>query len=216
MVSEHPVLRSTKTRRRGWTPARQERFERLIERYCYEVHGITPIDVLDVGVGHGETTVGSARLHPHLQHVAVELHLPGVGRLLDALERDALTNVGVVVGDAVEVLDTLGRGCVGEIRVLFPDPWPKARHHIRRLVRPDVIARFIDVLRPGGALHLTTDHAGYAEWMSDVVMASGRFHGGVVTRPAWRVDSRYSLRASAAGRPVIDLRYELSGEVPNA
>lgn len=216
MEPDRPALRSTKTRRRGWTAARQERFDELIGRYAFQIDDATHIDVLDIGVGHGETTLGSVRANPESLHVAVELHVPGVGRLLDALERHEVTSVRVVVGDAIDVLDALGDGSVGNIRVLFPDPWPKARHHGRRLIRPDVVTRFIRVLEPAGSLHLATDHAGYATWMHDVVMTTGRFIGGPVTRPAWRVDSRYSLRAQTAGRPVVDLCYELNGEVPRA
>ncbi len=221
MEPERPVLRSTKTRRRGWTAARQQRFEVLIERYGLgfddaERLEASAIDVLDIGVGHGESTVGSALLQPHRRHVAVELHLPGVGRLLDAVERHGLDNVAVVHGDALDVLDALGEHAVREIRVLFPDPWPKARHHVRRFVRPDVVDRFARVLSPGGVVHLATDHADYAQWMRQVMASSGRFTGGEVPRPTWRVDSRYSLRATTAGRPVVDLRYELSGDVPSA
>jgi tRNA (guanine-N7-)-methyltransferase len=204
---ERPPLRSTKTRRRGWTPARQDRFDQLIERYRFDLADPRGIDVLDIGVGHGETTIGSALHAPTLHHVAVELHVPGVGRLMDALERTERTNVSVVVGDAMDLLHELPRRSVGEIRVLFPDPWPKARHHVRRLIRTDVVMRFAQVLRPDGVLHLTTDHADYAQWMQQVMQTARGFAGGVVDRPAWRVDSRYALRAAAAGREVVDLRY---------
>jgi tRNA (guanine-N7-)-methyltransferase len=132
---------------------------------------------------------------------------------MDALDRTGITNVAVVVGDALELLDDLPRRSVGEIRVLFPDPWPKARHHVRRLIRTAVVQRFADVLRPQGVVHLTTDHADYALWMQREMVATGQFVGGVVDRPAWRVDSRYGLRAAAAGRTVVDLRYAVV-EVP--
>lgn len=218
MTGERPTLRSTKTRRRGWTPARQQRFDELIDRYRFLPGGARDIDILDIGVGHGETTVGSALQSPHLCHVAVELHLPGAGRLLDSVERHRLTNVLVAVQDAVEFLDDLPARRVGEIRVLFPDPWPKARHHVRRLIRPDVVARFARVLRPEGVVHLATDHDGYARWIHEVMSGSGVFTGGVVPHPGWRVDSRYSLRAAAACRSVIDLHYSLGGggDEPNA
>lgn len=216
MAGDHPTLRSTKTRRRGWTPTRQQRFDDLIDRYRFAPHDAHDIDVVDIGVGHGETTVGSALQSPHLRHVAVELHLPGVGRLLDSLERHQVTTVRVAVQDAIEFLDDLPARSIGEIRVLFPDPWPKARHHVRRLIRPDVVTRFVRVLRPHGVVHLATDHADYARWMHEVMSRSTTFTGGVVPRPPWRVDSRYSLRATAAGRAVVDLRYSLSGGEPSA
>jgi tRNA (guanine-N7-)-methyltransferase len=204
---ERPPLRSTKTRRRGWTPARQERFDQLIERYRFDPTDPHGIDVLDIGVGHGESTLGSALQAPSLRHVAVELHVPGLGRLMDALERTGLSNVLVVMGDARDLLAALPRRSVGEIRVLFPDPWPKARHHVRRLIRPEMVMGFARVLRPRGVVHLATDHADYAQWMQQVMQTAPGFVGGAVERPTWRVDSRYALRAATAGRSVVDLRY---------
>jgi len=206
--ADRRILRSTKTRRRGWTPARQERFGRLIELYGWR-GGEGTIDVLDIGVGHGESTVGSALLQPNQRHVAAELHLPGLGRLLDMVDQHALHNVEVFHGDALDLVEGLAPGQVAEVRVLFPDPWPKIRHHVRRLIRPDVVERLAGILPQGGVVHLATDHAEYAQWMHRVMTSAGPFIGGEVRRPAWRVDSRYSLRAAAAGRPVVDLRYEL-------
>lgn len=212
---ERQPLRSTKTRRRSWTPARQQRFDDLIERYRFDPAESHSVDIVDIGVGHGETTIGSALHAPSLHHVAVELHVPGVARLMDVVEHSGLTNIAVFVGDARDLLAVLPHGSVGEIRVLFPDPWPKARHQARRLLHTDVAMLFARVLRAQGVVHLTTDHPGYAQHIQQVMQNTRVFTGGVVDRPEWRVDSRYSSQAAAAGRDIVDIRYVVDGAGPS-
>jgi tRNA (guanine-N7-)-methyltransferase len=163
--------------------------------------------VLEIGSGMGETTLAMAQSDPGTAIVAVDVHTPGIGALLAGAEREALGNVRVCVGDAVELMDRLAPGSLAGIRAYFPDPWPKVRHHKRRLVQPAFAHRAAVLLAPGGMLHLATDIAPYADQMLDVCAAEplldvGR---GLIDRPQWRPITGYERRGMAAGRSSADL-----------
>jgi tRNA (guanine-N7-)-methyltransferase len=167
-------IRTYHPRRGRLTPAQVATIERLLPTYG---RGTVPWDldgdvVLEIGFGLGHATVEMARADPSTTVVAVDVHTPGVARLLAALERDRLDNVRVVHGDAVALLrEQVPEGALAGIRAFFPDPWPKARHHKRRLVRPDLVRLMASRLRPGGTLHLATDWEPYAESMLEVLDA---------------------------------------------
>lgn len=160
--------------------------------------------LLDIGVGTGEATVAWAEAHPEWDVVAVELHRPGVARLLAAVEARGVANVRVHEGDARDLLVASGPGDLAAVRVLFPDPWPKRRHHVRRLVEAAFVARVADVLAPGGTLHVATDWAPYAEQVRAALAAEPRFGPPSTDRPD-RPVTTYEAAARAVGRPVVDL-----------
>jgi tRNA (guanine-N7-)-methyltransferase len=168
--------------------------------------------VLEIGFGTGEATADLAAAEPEVGVLAVEVHTPGIGRLLHQVEQRALTNVRVARGDAVELVrDMLAPGSLAGVRILFPDPWPKARHHKRRLVSPWFVDLLASRMAAGAVLHLATDWPDYAAWMQAVLAAgssSTGLVGGVVPRPAWRPVTPYERRGVALGHPVTDLRYE--------
>lgn len=163
--------------------------------------------VLDIGFGGGEATIDLARARADEDVLAVEVHTPGIGRLLEAIERDGLSNVRVVDGDALIFVDRIPAGSLAGIRILFPDPWPKVRQRHRRLVRPGVVAALTDKLEPGGTLHVATDIADYATQVLAVCAAEPRLHGGIVERPAWRTVTRFEQRGRDEGRHAIDLAF---------
>lgn len=171
------------------------------------VFGRTAPVVLDVGVGGGEATVALARQRPHEDVIAVDVHTPGISQVLAAIEAGGLANLRVVHGDALVFLDRLAPASLAGIRVWFPDPWPKARHRHRRLVRPDTVAQLVDRLVVGGVLHLATDVDDYAAQMRSVCEAEPRLTGGVVERPVWRPVTRFEQRGTAEGRRATDLVY---------
>jgi tRNA (guanine-N7-)-methyltransferase len=212
---QHPAaVRSYKTRKGRMAPAQHAALDRLRPLLGVEVDG-APLDlqrlfgrsapvVLEIGSGTGEVTAALAGADPHRDVLAVEVHTPGVANLLRLAESRGLRNVRVAEGDAVVVLrDMLAPDSLDEVRVLFPDPWPKARHHKRRLVRPAFVALVASRLRPGGRLHVATDWPHYAEQVLDVVTASG-LHGSTVPRPD-RPVTRFEQRALADGRPIVDV-----------
>ena len=124
--------------------------------------------VLEIGCGAGSSTVAMAHREPDLDVLAVEVYQRGLAQLLCAVQRDQLTNIRLLRGDGLDVLEHLiaPASLIG-VRVFFPDPWPKARHHKRRLLQPATMALIADRLQPGGVLHAATDHAGYAEHIAE-------------------------------------------------
>jgi len=164
---------------------------------------------LEIGSGMGETTAALAAAEPDADHVAVEVYPPGLAQLLMRLEERGLTNLRLLRGDAVVVLeDLVAPDALAGLRVFYPDPWPKRRHHKRRLIQPATVALMASRLAPGATLHLATDVADYAEWMLEVTDAEPRLdnpHGGFAPRPAWRPRTKFEARAEQAGRPSRDL-----------
>jgi tRNA (guanine-N7-)-methyltransferase len=168
--------------------------------------------VLEIGFGNGEAILADASAHPERDFIGIEVHRPGVGRLLLGIEAAGLGNVRVICRDAVEVLGRLPDASLDEVRIFFPDPWHKKRHHKRRLIQPT----FIDVLAPklgaGGRLHLATDWAPYAEHMLAVMEARGDFAneagpGRYSPRPPARPQTHFEKRGLALGHAVFDLCY---------
>lgn len=162
---------------------------------------------VDIGVGSGEATRDWAARHPDASVLALELHRPGLARLLTDLEHEGPANVRVAEVDALTVLDDLPPASVTEVRVLFPDPWPKRRHVARRMVDRAFVAAVADVLVPGGLLHLATDWDDYAEHMRTMVATDARLVPVAVDHRPDRPVTAYEQRGLRAGRTITDLAY---------
>lgn len=167
--------------------------------------------VVEIGCGMGDATAAMAAADPGRDYLAVDVHTPGLANLLALTERGGLENVRAARGDAVELLrDLMKPGSLDAVHVFFPDPWPKAKHHKRRIVRPDVVALIRERLAPGGLLHCATDWTPYAAQMLEVLTADPGLrnrHEGYAPRPASRPVTRFERRALAAGRAVYDLEF---------
>jgi len=161
--------------------------------------------ILEIGSGMGETTATIAAAHPEADFIAVEVHGPGVGRLLNRIAAEKLTNVRVVRHDAVEVLDRMiPDGALAAIHLFFPDPWPKKRHHKRRLVQPAFVSLMKEKLAVGGIAHLATDWPEYADEMATVFSENPVFEktqAGFVERPT----TKFEARGRRLGHPIRDL-----------
>lgn len=180
----HPrSIRSFVTRAGRITAAQQRALETLWPQYGLDyreeplaltaLFGREAPCTLEIGFGNGANLVALARAHPQRHYLGVEVHRPGVGRLLLALEQEALTNVRVVCHDAVEVLDRqIAPGSLAEVLILFPDPWPKKRHHKRRLIQPAFMIELNRVLITGGRVQIVTDHQEYFEQIEPVLASS--------------------------------------------
>lgn len=167
--------------------------------------------VIEIGFGTGTATVGMAVADRETGLLAIDVHTPGVGELLHRIDEEHLTQVRVIEGDAIVVLkQMIPAGSLAGVRTYFPDPWPKARHHKRRIVQPEYAELVATLVRPGGFWHLATDIVDYAEQMIEVLNASPSWTGGVIERPAYRPVTKYESIALEAGRPITDLIYTRS------
>jgi tRNA (guanine-N7-)-methyltransferase len=136
--------------------------------------------------------------------LAVDVHTPGIGDLVDRIIADQLGQVFVIEADALELLIDLPGKLTG-VRSFFPDPWPKARHHKRRLVQPAVLEAMAHTVESGGFWHLATDWDEYAESMLAIFEADPNWSGGVIDRPTWRPVTHFERRAIREGRPITDM-----------
>ncbi|MEW5861969.1 MAG: tRNA (guanosine(46)-N7)-methyltransferase TrmB [Pseudomonadota bacterium] len=203
------------------TPAQARALRELYPRYGVPFTG-EPLDfaalfgrrapvVLEIGSGMGETTAAIAAMRPDTDFIAVEVHAPGVGSLLNRIAAAGLANVRVIRHDAREVLERMiPDASLAGIHLFFPDPWPKKRHHKRRLVQPAFAALAARKLAPGGYLHAATDWADYAEWMLQVLSAEPLLENtltGFAPRPAWRPPTKFEARGVRLGHEVRDLLF---------
>jgi tRNA (guanine-N7-)-methyltransferase len=219
-MSERPI-RSYVLRQGRTTPAQKRALEQLAPKYLVSfrgelisaqaIFGRTAPLVLEIGSGMGETTAAIARAHPEANFIAVEVHGPGVGSLLNRIESWELRNLRVIRHDAVEVLERMIPDAgLAAIHLFFPDPWPKKRHHKRRLVQPEFCALAARKLAPGGTLHAATDWPDYAEHMEEVFSLEpllARTGSGFVER----LETKFEARGKRLGHAIRDLYWRRTG-----
>jgi len=207
-------IRSFVLRQGRTTPAQARALETLYPKYGIAfpqpITSSKPL-VLEIGSGMGETTAAIAQAHPEADFVAVEVHGPGVGSLLNRIEAGGLKNLRVVRHDAVEVLERMvGDGSLAAVHIFFPDPWPKKRHHKRRLLQPAFAALVAQKLAAGAIVHLATDVPDYAEHMLAVFSGDASFTqapGGLAERPS----TKFEKRGVKLGHPIRDLYFRRRG-----
>lgn len=217
--SGHPnSIRTYKLRGARITPAQEGAIERLGNRFLIPISQ-SPIDirllfpeakrrVLEIGSGMGEATASMAAADPESAIIAIEVHRPGVGSLLWRIEKLGLTNLRIVHADVNEVLrERFTDGSFDEIRIYFPDPWPKLRHHKRRLLQGEFLPLLASKLRNGGLLHIATDWQPYAQWITSEFTRSKDFEGGVVARPEQRPLTRFEEQGITKEHLVTDFFY---------
>lgn len=221
-----PVRREIKSfvRREGRiTPSQKEALDTLWPRYgldapaigtvldLTELFGRSSAVVFEIGFGAGEALLHRAAAAPERDFIGVEVHRPGVGRVLNRAEKLGLSNLRVACHDAVVVLrDWLGPQSLDELILEFPDPWHKARHHKRRIVQPKFCELVASRLKPQGLFRLATDWVPYAEHMQEVLNAAPDFAGGAIERPDSRPITRFEARGERLGHVVTDLAYRRS------
>lgn len=216
-------IRSFVLRQGRLTPAQARAMEALWPRFGLQLHG-TALDwcevfgrdaprVLEIGFGNGEALAWAAAREPERDFIGIEVHTPGVGRLLNALDTAGVSNVRLYNHDAVEVLQQdVPPSSLDEVRIWFPDPWHKKRHNKRRLIQPAFVELLASRLKPGGLLHLATDWEDYAEHMWAVMDAQSEFRNeagprGSVARPPSRPQTHFESRGQRLGHGVWDLLY---------
>jgi tRNA (guanine-N7-)-methyltransferase len=212
-------IRSYVLRQGRLTPAQQRARERLLPRFGIPfaremldldaAFGRTAPKILEIGFGMGETTAEIAKSMPDHDFLAVDVHGPGVGSLLRQIDDEALTNIRIVEHDAVEVVGhMIARETLSAIHVFFPDPWPKKRHHKRRLLQPRFVHELALRLEPGGRIHVATDWEDYAAAIlrtleSEPLLANSA--EGYAERPAYRPVTKFERRGQGLGHRVWDM-----------
>lgn len=183
-------------------------FERAPLDYATTFGRVAPL-ILEIGFGMGETTAAIASAHPNNDFLGVEVHGPGVGSLLNRIEAMQLRNLRLIRHDAVEVVDAMiALDSLTGIHAYFPDPWPKKRHHKRRLLKPAFVHSLAQRLATGGYLHLATDWEDYANEMLFTLSAEQSLvntANGFARRPAWRPLTKFETRGLELGHAVFDL-----------
>jgi len=200
------------------TPAQQEARDSLWAKFGVEFQeseidlgtlfpSAQPI-VMDIGYGMGEATWQIAKANPSTNYLGVEVHMPGVGKLMARLDEYELTNVRLIERDVFEVLYYMVKGSsLDGVHLFFPDPWPKKRHFKRRIVNERFLQDISAKLKPGGYLHIATDWVPYAEWIKEVFSQTKLFTGGVTERPDWRPLTRFEGQGISKDHAVNDFRF---------
>lgn len=169
--------------------------------------------IVEIGFGNGESTWRMAQQEPDKNFIGIEVHEPGVGQLLMALEEHAIENVRIFCGDAVPFLQTrIADDSLAGVRIYFADPWPKKRHHKRRLIQPAFVDQLARCIKKDGLLHMATDWQPYAEHILEVMQSRTDFAnlsptGDYCERPEWRPYTKYEERGETLGHEVRDLLY---------
>jgi tRNA (guanine-N7-)-methyltransferase len=169
--------------------------------------------IVEIGFGNGESTWRMAQQEPEKNFIGIEVHEPGVGQLLMALEEHAIENVRIFCGDAVPFMQTrIADDSLAGVRIYFADPWPKKRHHKRRLIQPAFVDQLARCIKKDGLLHMATDWQPYAEHILEVMQSRTDFAnlsptGDYCERPEWRPYTKYEERGETLGHEVRDLLY---------
>lgn len=172
--------------------------------------------VVEVGFGMGASLIEQAEQHPGTDFIGIEVHPPGVGKLLDEADKRALTNLRVYREDALRVLDEcLPEASIDTLQLFFPDPWPKKKHHKRRILQPAFAELVRTRLKPGGLFHMATDWGNYAEHMAEIMAAAPGYRNVAscetapyVPRPEFRPLTKFEARGERLGHGVWDLIFE--------
>ena len=221
-MAEHRPIRSFVLRQGRVSNAQRRAHETLMPKYGIpfaenpldldQIFGRSAPRFLEIGFGMGETTAAIAQAHPQYDYLAIEVHTPGVGSLLKQLEALGLTNVRIVQHDVVEVLQQmLPSDCLDGVHIFFPDPWPKARHHKRRLIQPEFIALLGEHLKHGGYIHAATDWENYAGQILEVLSNEPQLANTAVDyapRPEYRPLTKFEQRGLRLGHGVWDLVFQ--------
>ena len=216
---ENPSVKSFKLRGTRITSAQLQAREQLWGNYgidfqtmFLDLHSLFPGTmkvILEIGFGMGESTIMIAKNSPETGFLAVEVHQPGIGKLLAGIKESGLRNIRVMDEDAHLVLSSMiANDSLDGIYLFFPDPWPKTRHHKRRIVNEKFIELAATKMKPEGFLHIATDWVPYAEWIKERFAQSPRFAGGEVTRPDWRPLTRFEGQGLRKKHTVTDLLYK--------
>ena len=213
------TVKSYMIRQGRMTPGQKRAYAELFARFGIEAAALKDVSKLfpqpaplwlEIGFGMGQTLLHYAKTQPKHNFIGIEVHVPGIGAVLNAIAADTLQNVRIVNADAVVVLkECLPKASLSGVNIFFPDPWPKKRHHKRRLIQSEFIKLLAEKLVPGGLLHLATDWQEYAEHMLAVLRASPYFENTTADYAdrGERPLTKFEQKGLAQGHAVFDLRF---------
>ena len=215
---EQPSIRSYRIRGSRITGPQQSALDKYWGKYGidYSLTQINPIQlfpdtkqvILEIGFGMGEATALIGRDFPDTGFLAVEIHKPGIGKLMARIEELELSNIRIIEGDAHPILQAMiPDNSFDGVHLFFPDPWPKKRHNKRRIINTEFLKLIHPKIKDGGFFHIATDWVPYAEYIQEVFAASPLFTGGLVERPEWRPVTRFEGQGITKDHQVNDLRY---------
>jgi tRNA (guanine-N7-)-methyltransferase len=171
--------------------------------------------IMDIGVGTGDTTLSHAQSHPQNNYLAIEVHRPGIGQLLNQIEKHKLSNIKIINHDVIDVLEKqIPEQSISQIFIFFPDPWPKKRHHKRRLINTPLLALIKKKMTLNGRLHIATDWENYADHIQQLLNEDPELinlagNNNMAPRPYWRINTRYESRGIRLEHDVWDFCYGL-------
>ncbi|MGR9086373.1 MAG: tRNA (guanosine(46)-N7)-methyltransferase TrmB [Gammaproteobacteria bacterium] len=216
----HKSIRSFIRRQGRMTQGQQQALDLYWNDFCLDpessqdyarVFGRHAPLVFEIGFGNGDSLVQMAAENPEINYIGIEVHRPGVGHLMMKLAASGLRNVRIFCHDAVEILEhRIADGSLDGIHLFFPDPWPKKKHHKRRIVRPGFVRLVVKKLKNGGYFHAATDWQHYAESMlAELAEAKGLVNSSQTrdycSRPSYRPLTKFEQRGMAQGHPIRDL-----------
>jgi tRNA (guanine-N7-)-methyltransferase len=219
MNTPHRPIRSFVLRQGRVSNAQQRAHESLLPEFGIPyapdfidldtVFGRSAPRILEIGFGMGETTATIAMQHPENDYLAVEVHTPGVGSLLKSIAERNLSNLRIVQHDAVDVLCyMIPHDAFDGVHIFFPDPWPKKRHHKRRLLQPPFVALLVERMKPGAYVHVATDWEEYAQYILSVLNNNPQLENTArdyAPRPAYRPETKFETRGLKLGHGVWDI-----------
>lgn len=218
-------IRSFVRREGRMTDAQEEAMLRLWEKYGLSIEtksdpfpGSKSPLVIEIGFGMGQSLFQIAKANPEKNYIGIEVHRPGVGALMAMLEEHQIKNVRIYSTDAILVLkECIQANSVSEVLIYFPDPWPKKRHHKRRLIQPYFLSLILNILKPLGIIHCATDWEDYAHHMMEVLTASSDLEntagaGKFSERPLYRPETKFEQRGQRLGHAIFDLIFKRRNE----
>ena len=219
MTATHRPIRSYVLRQGRVSNAQQRAHDTLLPKFgipyspqiidLNRIFGREGTKVLEIGFGMGETTAIIAAQHPENDYLGIEVHTPGVGSLLKNIGEQSLCNVRIIQHDAVEVLQNMIEpGTFDAVHIFFPDPWPKKRHHKRRLIQPEFVALLVGRMKPAAYMHVATDWQEYAEQVIDVLKREPQLENTAqdyAPRPDYRPQTKFESRGLKLGHGVWDI-----------
>jgi len=212
------VLRAGRTSKR-----QQQALDNWVDNYLLpkdsniwdldEAFGRKAETIVEIGFGMGASLFNMAKAKPEVNFIGIEVHLAGVGSLVADLEHNDIENVRIASFDAVEALNNIADGVLSGVQIFFPDPWPKKRHHKRRLIQSEFIEMLLKKLKPSGFIHCATDWEEYAYWILDVLEQNATLinlqeEGGFIPRPDHRPLTKFEKRGQKLGHGVWDMMFE--------